>query len=111
MRSIPLDAGPGSIESITSFDWVNPRAAEIARELCIAVAAAEQAEGKHEFDPEQDTSLEVRAHWSRAVALAEDFRRVSDEEALPTVVSDALGRIDAAADVYLLTQAPDHAQT
>lgn len=100
--------------SFETWDWINARSAALASELLTLVAAAEgaQVNGEDEVDLAIDVELETddlvsRAHWTRAVEIAETLQDL-ESGPLPPSVEDALGRASAAADVLGIMAAPDH---
>lgn len=89
------------VAGLSRWRWISPRSASLGTELVRAVAAAEQV--ATELDDQLPTQLprsEIvrmqRAYWRRALTLAMELRQ-HEPAPHPTVIEEALARIEAAA--------------
>jgi hypothetical protein len=101
----PLDddittLSPELAEEIREWDWPGEVPRQLARDLCAAVADAEELEHGG-ADIEQDRWRMAQGRWKTAADLADMLRRTAPEP-YPPVVEDCLARIDAAVDVRAL---------
>jgi hypothetical protein len=95
---------PEQAEEILAWDWPGEVARQLARDLCAAVADAEELEHQG-ADPETERWRLAQGRWRTAADLAEILRRATPEP-YPDVVVDCLARIDAAVDVRSLRVDP-----
>ncbi len=101
------DPPPEALLALDEWSWSSPRAHELARELCLAVAEAERYETRADEDPVR--LLDATGQWQVACELAETLRR-EHPGPLPAVVEDALAAVDAAGDVRLVSSEPSSPQ-
>jgi transcriptional regulator of acetoin/glycerol metabolism len=91
---------PELVEEILAWDWPGENARQLARDLCAAVADAEELEHQGS-DPETERYRLAQGRWRSALDLADLLRRATPEP-YPPAVEDCLARIDAAVDVRAL---------
>lgn len=92
------------ILELEDWNWPSPRVHEIARELCLAVGAAERYE-ETLTDRDPLRLMDATGLWQRACELAEALRGLQSGP-LPPLVEDALAKVDAASDVRMVSSEP-----
>ena len=91
---------PAQAEEVLSWDWPGEASRQLARDLCAAVADAEELEHQGS-DVEADRWRMAQGRWKTAADLADLLQRTTPEP-YPAIVEDCLARIDAAIDVRAL---------